>query len=146
MKQSVLFIFAVFSLMACEPAPKNTIEAKAQEYFNVYTERQSFERFIAFYAPNAVLKDIVSGEEFEGKDKIQAFLDWSKGDFVMPEQGKLMSVDKQIVKGNTVVTQGTFHAFTYNGQSLGPWEFVIVQEYNDAQLIIKQSDWINYAY
>lgn len=146
MRKSVILTFIALLLTACTHASKDTLEAKAKDYFDVYTKRQSFEQFMAFYAPKATLKDIVSGEEFRGKDEIRAFLDWSKGDFVMPEQGELISIDKQIVKNSTVVTQGTFHAFTYNGQTLGPWEFVIVQEYNDAQLIIKQSDWINYAY
>ena len=39
----------------------------------------------------------------------------------------------------------TFHEFSYDGSKLGPWLFVIIQEFNSDNKIIKQTDWINYT-
>ena len=44
-----------------------------------------------------------------------------------------------------MVSQGYFHQFSFNGQILGPWLFVITQDFDKNNKIIKQTDWINYT-
>jgi len=143
-KQVYITLIFTFILTSCHQASDGDTASAAKKYFEIYSERQNFEAFMAYYADNAVLEDIVSGLTFNNKQEIRTFLDWHKGDFIMPDSGQLFSINKQIVQNNTVVTQGEFHAFNYNGRDLGPWAFVIVQEFNQQQRIVKQSDWINY--
>lgn len=145
MKCSTLILFFLCFIVSCQQVSNVETKNTAEQYFEIYAERQNFEAFMNYYAENAMLEDIVSGEQFNGIDEIKSFFDWHKGDFVMPNEGRLLSISKQLIQDNTVITQGEFHGFTYNGRELGPWAFVIVQEFDKQQRIVKQSDWINYS-
>ncbi|MGB3725629.1 MAG: nuclear transport factor 2 family protein [Glaciecola sp.] len=146
----------VVIIAACskpDSTPSNSptrINELASAYFEVYRQRTDFEQFMSFYATNAIFEDIVQNKRFDGKPAIRAFLNWQQGEFSViggsTEQASppILSVHKQVVQGQTAITQGVFHAFTYNGKTMGPWMFVIVQEFNAQGKIMKQSDWINY--
>ncbi|MEM7586912.1 MAG: hypothetical protein AAF560_26210, partial [Acidobacteriota bacterium] len=47
-------------------------------------------------------------------------------------------------EGRTAVARGYFTAFTFDGQPLGPWRFMIALEFSGAGLIQRQEDFINY--
>lgn len=124
---------------------RSNLAQVAQDYFNVYSQRNDFERFISFYANNAKFEDIIYGNSFDNKTEIKGFLAWDKGEFKLLSGQKALTVTTQVISENTVVTEGYFHEFTYDGQKLGPWLFVIIQEFDDNNKIIKQVDWINYT-
>jgi len=131
---------------SCSSTSKNNDLAQVvEDYFSVYSQRNDFEKLMAFYANNAQLKDIVYGNSLKNKAEIKNFLAWDKGEFKVFSGKKVLTVTKQIVKENTAVTEGYFHKFSYDGQPLGPWLFVIVQEFDSNHKIVKQSDWINYT-
>jgi hypothetical protein len=116
-----------------------------EEYFSVYSKRNDFERFMSFYAENAAFEDIVYGNTFKNKAQITEFLNWNNGKFELPSGTKTLTVTKQVVHNNIAVTEGYFHQFSYNDQKLGPWLFVIIQEFDENKKIIRQTDWINYT-
>ena len=117
----------------------------AQEYFEVHAQRSDFQRFMAFYAPNAQLQDIVYGNDLSNKTEIHHFLNWNKGEFQLLSGSHILTISQQIQQANIVVTQGYFHAFTYDGDTFGPWLFTIILEFDESGKIIKQTDWINYT-
>ena len=122
-----------------------SVAMTVEEYFSVYSKRNDFERFISFYAENATFEDIVYGNTFKNKIQIKEFLNWNKGKFELPNGTRALTVTKQVIDNNIAVTEGYFHQFSYNGQKLGPWLFVIIQEFNENNKIISQTDWINYT-
>ncbi|MCB1055435.1 MAG: nuclear transport factor 2 family protein [Acidobacteria bacterium] len=117
----------------------------AASYFDVYAERSDFDRFMSFYADDAYLKDVVYGNEVRGKENIRRFFDWNGGNFKAVGPGPALTIEAQIVSGEIVVTRGVFNRFEYGGKVLGPWEFVIWQQFNESGEIIRQEDWINYS-
>ena len=121
------------------------IRARAGEYFSAYSERRDFDRFMSFYADNATLEDMVYGSELAGKAAIRDFFNWPEGSFRLTRGDRVLVVQKQVVEGNTVVTEGYFNAFEYQGQPLGPWRFVIWLEFDKQGKISRQVDWINYT-
>lgn len=124
---------------------KQPLSEVAKDYFNVYDSRQDFDLLMSFYHEDAQLFDIVYGNELNNKTEIRDFFAWGKGTFQSLEGSGILTVNKQLVQKNVVVTEGYFHQFEYNGQRLGPWLFIIVQEFNQQNKIIKQTDWINYT-
>lgn len=116
-----------------------------EEYFSVYAKRDDFERFMSFYAENSKFEDIIYGNTFKNKTQIKEFLNWNKGDFEFPNGTRTLTLTKQVIDNNVAVTEGYFHQFSYNGQKLGPWLFVIIQEFDTNKKIIRQTDWINYT-
>ncbi|MCB1645773.1 MAG: nuclear transport factor 2 family protein [Pseudomonadales bacterium] len=141
---------AVFCLGLCGCSStaieqSSALKGTALSYFGVYARRSDFEKLMSFYAPDAVLEDIVYGNVATGKTEIRKFLDWNRGTFSIPDAGLALVVKDQKITGNTVITRGTFNPFEYNGKAMGPWEFVIWQEFDDARQIVHQEDWINYT-
>lgn len=120
------------------------IESRVDEYFETYQQRQDFSAFMAFYAEDAVLKDIVYEIEVSGKGNIAEFFDWSRGSFSVADDGPILSVNSHFIDGNSVVTRGVFHSFSFNGKEMGPWDFIILQRFDQHGLIEYQEDWINY--
>ena len=117
----------------------------ASEYFAVYAARKDFKRFMAFYAEDAELQDVVYGYHAHNKTEIAAFYDWNRGQFSVLTAGPILQVTRQVISGLQVITEGQFNQFQFNGQTLGPWEFIIWQEYSEQGLVQKQTDWINYS-
>jgi len=143
---SLLLTLLLSSCVVTNSAKSNVSVAMAvEEYFSVYSKRNDFERFMSFYAEDAAFEDIVYGNTFKNKIQIKEFLNWNKGKFELPNGTRALTVTKQVIDNNIAVTEGYFHQFSYNGEKLGPWLFVIIQEFNENKKIISQTDWINYT-
>lgn len=123
---------------------KDPVAISAQQFFQLYSKRDDFEAFASMYAEEAELQDLVFGDHLIGKAAVVAFLDWRKDALKMLHPQALV-VTKQTIDGKTVVTRGYFNEFLYQGQKLGPWRFVIWQEFNAEGKIVEQFDWINYT-
>jgi len=145
--RTVLTILIVFLLSGCASSSNNhnDLSEIVDEYFSVYSQRTDFERLMSFYDNNAQFEDIIYGNSLKNKEEIKEFLAWDRGEFKILSGDRALTVTKQIFEKKTVVTQGFFLEFSYDGQVLGPWLFVIVQEFNSQNKIIKQTDWINYT-
>ncbi|BDX05504.1 hypothetical protein MACH26_10250 [Planctobacterium marinum] len=112
-------------------------------FFAIYDARENFEQLLSYYASDAVLIDVVYGHCAKGKQAIREFLRW--GDPLLKlNEGNSLSIQKQLLNGDTGVTIGTFEPITYGGQSYSYWKFVIIQTFDENGLIQKQVDWINY--
>ncbi|WP_235839725.1 nuclear transport factor 2-like protein [Cognaticolwellia mytili] len=144
---NVLITFTIILFSGCASVTQNHNELLqiVGDYFNVYSQRDDFKRFMSFYADNAQFEDIIYGASFETKQEIKEFLDWERGEFSVPSDERILTITTQVLEGNTAITQGFFHEFNYDGKKLGPWLFVIIQEFNPQNKIIKQTDWINYT-
>jgi hypothetical protein len=146
MPMFLLILFGIL-LSGCATTQKNDhqLTQVVEDYFSVYSQRTDFERFMAFYADNAQFNDIIYGNSLKNKAEIKDFLAWGKGEFSILSGDRVLTVTKQVLGQNTAITEGYFHAFSYDGQKLGPWLFVIIQEFDATHKIIKQTDWINYT-
>lgn len=145
--RSILTILIVFILSGCASTSNNhnALSEVVNDYFSVYSQRNDFERFMSFYDNNAQFEDIIYGNSLKNKKEIKSFLAWDRGEFKILSGERILTITKQVFGSETVVTQGFFHEFSYDGQLLGPWLFIIVQEFNSQNKIIKQTDWINYT-
>ncbi|WP_342777398.1 nuclear transport factor 2 family protein [Litorilituus lipolyticus] len=114
-------------------------------YFKIYQQRSDFKSFMSFYHEQAQFEDIVYGNHLKHKTDIKAFLNWQRGEFSLLNSDRLFTINHQTIDEQTVTTQGYFHQFSYDGQVLGPWLFVMVHEFDSQHKIIKQTDWINYT-
>ena len=142
----VLLTVVILLITGCHSFRGNSlIENASRGYFETYSARKDFDKFIGFYAEEAILKDIVYGVELKGIKEISEFFDWSRGSFKLAESGGILEITSQIVSENKVITEGRFEEFYYADKKMGPWEFVIWQEYNASGKIVKQNDWINYT-
>lgn len=117
----------------------------AKQYFEVYAKRSNFAEFMSFYAEKAQFSDFLLDVNLTGKPQISNFFDWSRGDFKVVDKGPTLLVEEQLVSGQTVVTNGKFRRFVFNGKTLGPWQFSIRQTFSDKGKITQQQDWINYS-
>jgi hypothetical protein len=138
-------IFAIINGCSSTNQNNNNLVQVVEDYYSVYSQRNDFERLMTFYADNAQFEDIIYGNSFNNKIEIKNFLAWNKGEFKALSGESILTVTKQVVQQNTAITEGYFHKFSYDGQKLGPWLFVIIQEFNTNHKIIKQTDWINYT-
>ncbi|MFT7244203.1 MAG: hypothetical protein ACI82A_001553 [Candidatus Azotimanducaceae bacterium] len=121
------------------------IEEVASEYFATYAARKDFDKFMSFYDEQAVVKDVICDVEVSGIDAIRNFFDWNRGEFETVAAGPIMDLKRQIISDRTVISAGVFLAFDFDGEKLGPWEFIIWQGYSNTGKIILQKDWINYS-
>ena len=142
-----LISLIVLILNGCASTYKNSnnLSQVVEDYFSIYSQRNDFEGLMLFYSENAQFEDIIYGNSFSNKIEIRKFLAWDKGNFKVLSGGRTLTVTKQVVSNNTAITEGFFHEFSYDGSKLGPWLFVIIQEFNSDNKIIKQTDWINYT-
>lgn len=120
-------------------------EDVVNSYFNTYQQRTDFKSFMSYYHEQAQFEDIIYGNHLKNKADITAFLNWQRGEFALINSDKLLTITKQVIDKQTVVTQGYFHQFSYDEVVLGPWLFVMVHEFDSQLKIIKQTDWINYT-
>lgn len=150
LQRIVLFtlVFALISGAApatADEPPRNTLIKTINDYFATYKQRSNFERFMAFYADNAELTDVIYGAKYSGKKNIAEFLDWNRGEFELVDHEKVFTITHQTHQGNRVVTQGYFNKFKFNDDELGPWLFVMIHEFDSHHQIVHQTDWINYT-
>jgi hypothetical protein len=141
----ILSLLIALLLNGCASTNKyNKLPQVVNDYFDIYSKRIDFNKFMSYYADNAQFKDIVYGNSFNSKVEIRNFLDWNKGEFKILNGNKILTVTKHTFEVNTAITEGFFHTFSYDGQKLGPWLFIITQEFDSNYKIIQQTDWINY--
>lgn len=142
----ILSLIVVALLTGCASLMKNHGLAQVvQAYFDTYAKRESFNEFMTFYDDGVQFEDIIYGNHFETKAEVKQFLDWNRGEFKALSGRRILTITKQVIEGNSVITQGFFHEFSYDGQKLGPWLFIIAHEFNSLGKIVKQTDWINYT-
>ncbi len=120
------------------------VEQLAQQYFTLYTKREDFDSFMAFYDDNVVLEDIVYGNHIADKKALRRFFNWTDPKFSMISEHNLV-LEKMIVDRYEVVATGYFPVFNYDDKPLGPWRFIIHLTFNEQGKIIHQVDWINYT-
>lgn len=145
MFNKVALLVLVFTCFQAQALADSDLSQTVSEYYQVYSERKDFNQFMAFYAEDATLNDVVFGFKAANKTELRNFFDWSRGEFKLKEHGPILIVKEQVISGSTVITSGHFVPFVYNGNELGPWEFVIWHEFNEQGKIQSQQDWINYG-
>ena len=142
----ILNLLIVLLLNGCVSTSKdNKLTQVVSDYFDTYSKREDFNKFMTYYADNAQFEDIIYGNSFNSKVEISNFLEWNKGEFKILNGNKALTVTRHTFGVNTAITEGFFHTFSYDGQKLGPWLFVITQEFDSNNKIIRQTDWINYT-
>ncbi|WP_372770158.1 nuclear transport factor 2 family protein [Pseudoalteromonas sp.] len=144
----ILFGLIGFLLSGCAASTmhkQTRLQETVADYYDTYSKRTDFQNFMAFYDENAQLNDIIYGNSLNNKKDITAFFAWDNGQFEVLEGKPVLTISKQVIDGNTVITEGHFNQFKYNQQVLGPWLFIMVHQFNDKNKIIKQTDWINYT-
>jgi hypothetical protein len=142
----ILNLLIVLLLNGCVSTSKdNKLPQVVSDYFDTYAKREDFNKFMTYYADNAQFEDIIYGNSFNSKVEISNFLEWNKGEFKILNGNKALTVTRHTFGVNTAITEGFFHTFSYDGQKLGPWLFVITQEFDSNHKIIRQTDWINYT-
>jgi hypothetical protein len=145
----VLLVTACASVKQQADAPivlenNDTLALVAKHYFELFAQRTQFDAFMALYADNAELQDLVYGKHAVGVAQIKDFYSWEAGEFKMLKPQALV-VTEQIISNKVVVTRGYFTQFEYYGQITGPWKFIIWQQFNENNQITQQYDWINYT-
>ena len=142
----ILSLLFVLLLSGCVSTSKvDRLPQVVSDYFDVYSKRDDFNAFMSYYAENAQFRDIVYGNSFNGREEIRNFLNWDRGEFETLNGARVLTVKRHNFGKNTVITEGFFHAFVYDGKKLGPWLFIIVQEFDSDNKITRQTDWINYT-
>ena len=142
-----LLLPLVLTLGACQSTTQSStdIKALAAQYYAIYQARDDFEGLMAMYAEDAVLEDPVLGYRMVGKAEIKKFLDWPNPNFRKIDNQPTLVIQKQLIEGNKVVSEGYFPRFEWQGNALGPWRFVAWLEFNEQGKIIRHVDWINYT-
>ena len=145
--RTLLIGIGVLALLGCSSLNDSSkvTSLTMQSYFETYRQRSDFNGFMDFYADDVVVQDIVYGNELAGKSEVKAFFDWNRGQFELLDGKDILKITRQTLEAQTVVTEGYFHRFRFNDQTLGPWRFVMIHELDDDSKIIKQVDWINYT-
>jgi len=143
MSKLILILVLVFFSAFCS-AEADTQDV-VNEYFDTYAHRQDFDKFMDFYAKEAMLKDVVYGVELHGRQEISKFFDWHRGEFKTVSPGPILRITSHLISSNIAISRGIFEEFDYNKERLGPWEFIIWQEFNESGKIVRQDDWINYS-
>lgn len=142
----ILSLLIILLLSGCVSTSKNIkLTQVVKGYFDIYSKREDFNKFMTYYADNAQFKDIIYGNSFKNKVAIGNFLNWNKGEFKILNGNSALTVTRHTFGKNTAITEGFFHAFSYDGEKLGPWLFIITQEFDYNNKIIQQTDWINYT-
>nr|WP_299382115.1 nuclear transport factor 2 family protein [Allomuricauda sp.] len=144
-KISVLYriLFLGMLLSACQSQETNPNKDIVSEFYHVYNERQDFERFLGFYAEEAVLQDIMTGDKIEGKPALRDFFDWTNPDFKSLEENTIV-VSEILVDNNKVVVSGHYSRFQWGNSEFEAMHFTTLLTLNKVGKIIKHVDWINY--
>ncbi|MDM7861632.1 hypothetical protein QTP81_13610 [Alteromonas sp. ASW11-36] len=140
----VYFFLVLIIFSPALVAKNNNLTLIVEEYIDVYSARVEFIRFMDFYHEDVTFEDKVCSVKLQSKTSLKSFFDWHRGDFVVLDGSQALKVDNLSVIENSAIITGEFSKFTFDGQVLGPWDFLLYLEFNDNGKIIKQTDWINY--
>ncbi|GEM_PF-815734 len=147
----LILLMTLGLLAACQSTPekqafdRDTVQETLSSYLKTYAFREDFDYFLSFYAGNAVLEDVIRGEEFVGIDAIKSHLNWHDPEFSLGMSASHLISEQIIIDGNQAVIQGYFMPFIYQGVKLGPWRFTTHLEFNEDMKITRQTDWVNYT-
>ncbi len=129
--------------VSCESEQHVPVRDTAGEFFQVYGARSDEERFLGFYADDAMLLDILNGDSISGKQALAVFFDWSNPEF-KSLGSQALEVDELIADGNIVVAKGHFTRFQWGDTVFEAMHFTTLLTFDKQGKIIKQVDWINY--
>ena len=148
--RAIAILFLLLPILGCQSSKSSPTQAWQEQvhaYLNTYQQRDDFHQFMAFYAQDAVLEDMVYGHRAEGKSAISDFFAWPSNPVKVMNEQSLFNLTA-VHLDNTVKTalvRGRFNAFLYHGQQLGPWRFLMVLKFDEQGKISYQQDWINYT-
>jgi hypothetical protein len=144
MKQKLtLYILIGIILCSCAFESENNLEEIVDDFYQTYSERQDFDKFIDFYDESILLKDMINGDSIAGKEELKIFFDWNNPDFEKNDISSVI-VNEKIVHDNKIVIQGYFTSFKWRDTKFEAMHFATVLTFNKAGKIIEQVDWINY--
>lgn len=141
MRTLLLIILSIY-LVKCQQT-KSQIHKKVDEYIQLYQERSDFNAFLALYANDLVLEDMVGGYRVEGRESFAEFFNWPDERFEKISD-ETIQVKNVIVEGNRASIEGYFTPFGWNGNEVEAMQFVTILYFNDEGKIIRHIDWINY--
>ena len=75
--RAIAILFLLLPILGCQSSKSSPTQAWQEQvhaYLNTYQQRDDFHQFMAFYAQDAVLEDMVYGHRAEGKSAISDFL------------------------------------------------------------------------
>ena len=144
-KETYILICLTIGLIfnACSTDKSNKIENTVKAYYQVYSERQDFEKFLDFYDDDMILEDMISGDRMIGKEAFRNFFDWGNSNFELLGDSCLI-VKEQVIHDNQSITTGYFTPFKWGEYECEPMHFTTILTFNEAGKIIKHVDWINY--
>lgn len=142
---SIIIWLAIFVLsVSCNSiSPNNNYKLAANEFFQVYQEKRDFNKFMNFYAEEAVLLDMINGDKIVGRKNIKEFFQWDNPNIEKNDSGNLF-IEEQIAEDKVVVTKGYFRTFKWQGEQVEAMNFITILHFDENGLIAKQEDWINY--
>ncbi|MDX1314187.1 MAG: nuclear transport factor 2 family protein [Eudoraea sp.] len=140
---SIAAVFLGLFFISCSSKNEPDIPSIAKEFYKTYQERADFEGFLNFYDNNMVLEDVIFGERKVGKEAFAEFFDWDNELFTKKDSLALI-IEKQVIEGNEVVTQGYFTPFSWGDTEVGNMHFTTILTFNEEGKIIRHVDWINY--
>ena len=136
-------LFALSVLSCGQTTKKTALHSTVSNYYDTYKERKDFDAFLEFYDENIILEDVISGDRKKGKKAFAEFFDWNHPSF-RPLDSIALIIEKQIIDGREVVTQGYFTPFKWDSIQVGHMHFTTILTFNLKGKIIRQVDWINY--
>ena len=152
-----LLILLLLTTISCNNAKtvnkvafEEAVRKEAISYFETFSERSDWEKFLSFYREDLHFKDITLQLELDSLWKFKRFYKWDEeGERfkkMYPEQQHL-NVQSLIVEGNTVAAKGHLNPFYYDGVLIDlEWgmEFTIWLRFDENLKIIEQIDWMEY--
>lgn len=138
----ILFLL-VLLFFSCQKNETASTEETTTLLYQIYAEREDFERFLSFYDEDMVLEDFIFGERIEGKETFKEFFDWPNPKFQKLEDKALVVKDITVQK-NKAIIRGYFTPFKWGDYTSERMHFTTILEFNKAGKIIKHQDWINY--
>jgi hypothetical protein len=143
MRGYVFLSLLTLGAISCGTDERESVRDTVLEFYQVYGERKDAARFLAFYAEEAVLEDIVNGDSIVGRRALATFFDWSNPEF-KSLSNRAVVVDEVIVEGSKAVVKGHFTRFQWGGTAFEAMHFTTWLTFNKQGMIIRQVDWINY--
>ncbi|MCB0587078.1 MAG: nuclear transport factor 2 family protein [Phaeodactylibacter sp.] len=150
MYKPILFA-VILTTAACNNTCPSTLqqqtEQKAKTYFEVYSQRSDWNRFLSFYRDDIQFFDTNLRFKATGINEFKAFYNWPGPGFekLSPSQAHL-EVESLVVGDSTAVGRGHFNPFYWHGQ-LQEWDdgsFTIWLYFDRQGKIYRQYDFITY--
>lgn len=125
--------------------PTYDIKQITQHYYETYAQRKDINEFMAFYAEDVVLTDVIQHVTIEGKPALTRFFDWHNPAF-KTLAAQILVIEEQIFTHTQVVTSGYFTEFEWYAKQYPAMQFTTTLTFNEKGKIIKHIDWIDYPH